>query len=154
MSDEIEQTKCNNPLEHFPSAVARFKHKFVNDLFGSACGVHDHLWFAGDLTSLDTVRNAGQRKRAATVCHRSASLKCMYGTCREALLKGAVARFTTMDQYVYLPIPAHLILYVVEQRLIAPHLPFISCISIWRWTQQWRVSTAHQASHGAHDSLK
>lgn len=93
MPDEIERTKCYNPSQRFPGATARFERKFVNDLRSSACGVCDNLfWFAGDLTSLETVRKARQRGWVATVCISNVRVRAM---CREALLRGTVPHFTT-----------------------------------------------------------
>ncbi|KAG0425757.1 hypothetical protein HPB47_027092 [Ixodes persulcatus] len=66
-------------------------------------------------------------------------------TCRDSLLKGTAPRFATVSGYKYPPVPEHLPrLNVVEERLVAPRLPFMSLRRL-TWSNK-----GNQGQYGCH----
>ncbi|KAG0432825.1 hypothetical protein HPB47_020475, partial [Ixodes persulcatus] len=121
----------STPAEQFLGATARFRREFVENPFGVTCAVCDRLWFAGDVS---TIGGVSDEKRETDPC---ALRQCIESadvykepacrTCLDSLLKGVVPRFATVNGYKYPPVPEHLpILNMVEERLVAPRLPFMS----------------------------
>lgn len=118
-------------LSKLKGANAKFK-KFLDVYFGFACSVCDRLWFQDDLACISNVTNAAKKKSALDVLARDfpgddvANFK-VCRACKDSLLEGKIPPLSKTNGYAYPPIPPHLPqLNVVEERLVAPRIPFMS----------------------------
>ncbi|KAG0444826.1 hypothetical protein HPB47_013340 [Ixodes persulcatus] len=134
---EVRRRQHFTPAEQFPGATARFRSMFMENPFGVTCAVCDRLCFARDVSTIGGVSDEKRDTGACALrqCIESADVynEPACRTCRESLLKGAVPRFANVNGRKYPPVPEHLPrLNVVEERLVAPRLPFISLRRL-RW---------------------
>ncbi|KAG0436708.1 hypothetical protein HPB47_017800, partial [Ixodes persulcatus] len=112
-------------------ADARFKRDFLDVSFGHSCGVCDRLWFSNSLVTISSIKNDQARANAIAVLQRefpasSGEYKICY-SCKDSLVAGKVPPMSVSYGYTYPPKPDHLpLLNLVEERLIAPRLPFMS----------------------------
>ncbi|KAG0442333.1 hypothetical protein HPB47_015734 [Ixodes persulcatus] len=112
-------------------ADARFKRDFLDVSFGHSCGVCDRLWFSNSLVTISSIKNDQARANAIAVLQRefpasSGEYKICY-SCKDSLVAGKVPPMSVSYGYTYPPKPDHLPpLNLVEERLIAPRLPFMS----------------------------
>ncbi|KAG0426442.1 hypothetical protein HPB47_026417 [Ixodes persulcatus] len=116
--------------------MAAFRGEFVKNPFGVTCALCDQLWFAEELSTIGGVSDEKNRETGACALRQCIESADVYKepacrTCRDSLLKGAVRRFATVNGYKYPPVPEHLPrLNVVEERLVAPRLPFMSLLRL------------------------
>ncbi|XP_040359415.2 uncharacterized protein LOC121047852 isoform X2 [Ixodes scapularis] len=110
-------------------ADARFKHDSLDRSFGQSCKVCDR--FDNALTNTGNIRN--EHLRAIAVLQQEFSgggdhSECVVcSTCKDSLVGGKVPAMSVTHGYRYPPKPEHLpALNRVEERLIAPRLPFMS----------------------------
>ncbi|KAG0420070.1 hypothetical protein HPB47_003699 [Ixodes persulcatus] len=128
-------------------ADARFKRDFLDVSFGHSCGVCDRLWFSNSLVTISSIKNDQARANAIAVLQRefpasSGEYKICY-SCKDSLVAGKVPPMSVSYGYTYPPKPDHLPpLNLVEERLIAPRLPFMSI-------RRPNVPEAHAATKGA-----
>ncbi|KAG0427772.1 hypothetical protein HPB47_025196, partial [Ixodes persulcatus] len=129
---EARRRQHSTPAEQLTGATVRFRREFVGNPFGVRCAVCNRLWFAGDVSTIGGNSDEKKRETGACALRQCIELADVYKepafrTCRDSLLKGAVPRFATMNGYKYPPVPEHLPrLNMVEERLVAPRLPFMS----------------------------
>ncbi|XP_042147162.1 uncharacterized protein LOC120846988, partial [Ixodes scapularis] len=125
---------------------ARFKRDFLYRSFGYRCKVCDRLWFDNNLTRIGNIRNETHRSNALSVlCNEFADASndddgnadgksktdyndyVLYASCKDSLIAGRVPAMSLSYGYRYPPRPDHLPeLNTVDERLIAPRLPFMS----------------------------
>ncbi|KAH7959858.1 hypothetical protein HPB49_014416 [Dermacentor silvarum] len=118
---------------------ARFKRDFLDRSFGHSCKVCDRLWFNNNLTRIGNIQNDTHRTKALSVlCNEfdasyDGKSKTDYNdyvvcaSCKDSLIAGRVPAMSVSYGYRYPPRPDHLPeLNTVEERLIAPRLPFLS----------------------------
>ncbi|KAH7937433.1 hypothetical protein HPB49_012205 [Dermacentor silvarum] len=118
---------------------ARFKRDFLDRIFGHSCKVCDRLWFDNNLTWIGNIQNDTHRTKALSVlCNEfdasyDGKSKTDYNDyvvcapCKDSLIAGRVPAMSVSYGYRYPPQPDHLPkLNTVEERLIAPRLPFMS----------------------------
>lgn len=100
---------------------------------GTACDVCERIGFDDKVAPLSTARSEEQRNAAFGVLSeyhpqllaRDAQVR-VCGTCKESLVRGRLPHLSTANGYVYPPIPPGLPkLNAVEERLVAPRLPFV-----------------------------
>uniref|UniRef100_A0A224YZQ9 DUF6570 domain-containing protein n=1 Tax=Rhipicephalus zambeziensis TaxID=60191 RepID=A0A224YZQ9_9ACAR len=117
----------------------RFKRDFLDQGFGHSCKVCHRLWSDNNLTRIGNIRNETHRIKALSVlCNKLyASNDCksmpnyndyvVCALCKDSLIAGRVPAMSVSYGYRYPPRPDHLPeLNTVEERLIAPRLPFMS----------------------------
>lgn len=121
-----------NAINRFKGADSKFNKKFLDAEFGFTCSVCDRLWLQDDLMCISNVTNRHKKQSALDVLSRSfpgedvVNFK-VCGSCKDSLLEGKVPLLSKTRGYVYPPIPAHLPpLNIVEERLVAPRIPFMS----------------------------
>ncbi|XP_075743733.1 uncharacterized protein LOC142802635 [Rhipicephalus microplus] len=108
----------------------RFKRDFLDRSFGHTCKVCDRLWFDNNLTRIGNIQN--NSKALSVLCDTFGKgtdyadyVVC--ATCKQSLIAGRVPSASVSYGYRYPPRPEHLPeLNAVEERLIAPRLPFMS----------------------------
>ncbi|KAH7950419.1 hypothetical protein HPB49_023835 [Dermacentor silvarum] len=120
------------PLQRpgFDGADARFKRDFLDRSFGHS----DRLWFHNNLSKVGSVQNERQHNAAIGVLRRQFSNNtndflqfAVCSACKEALTSGKVPVMSVSNGYRYPPKREHLpALNPVEERIIAPRLPFMS----------------------------
>ncbi|XP_049268911.1 uncharacterized protein LOC125757387 [Rhipicephalus sanguineus] len=114
-------------------ADARFKRAFLYRSFGHSCKVCDRLWFDKNLTKIASIKNEQSRANAIAVLQRKLATDDNHGeysvcsTYKGSLVAGKVPAMSLTNGYRYPPKLEHLPeLNPVEERLIAPRLPFMS----------------------------
>ncbi|KAG0431995.1 hypothetical protein HPB47_021309 [Ixodes persulcatus] len=136
---EARRRQHSTPAEQFPGATAMFRREFAENLFGVTCAVCDRIWFAVDVSMIGGVSDKKNRETGGCALRQCIESAVVYkepacGTCRDFLLKGAVPWFATVNGYKYPPVPEHVPrLNVVEERLVAPRLPFMSLRQLMCW---------------------
>ncbi|XP_075750649.1 uncharacterized protein LOC142817514 [Rhipicephalus microplus] len=116
--------------EQYATPNARFKRDFLDRSFGHTCKVCDRLWFDNNLTRIGNIQNIS--KALSVLCDTFGKgtdyadyVVC--ATCKQSLIAGRVPSASVSYGYRYPPRPEHLPeLNAVEERLIAPRLPFMS----------------------------
>ncbi|XP_075742043.1 uncharacterized protein LOC142794682 [Rhipicephalus microplus] len=116
--------------EQYATPNARFKRDFLDRSFGHTCKVCDRLWFDNNLTRIGNIQN--NSKALSVLCDTFGKgtdyadyVVC--ATCKQSLIAGRVPSASVSYGYRYPPRPEHLPeLNAVEERLIAPRLPFMS----------------------------
>ncbi|CAN7985112.1 unnamed protein product, partial [Ixodes hexagonus] len=101
--------------------------------FGHSCKVCDRIWFDNALIKIGNIRNEQLLAKAIAVLQQEFSgggdhseyVVC--STCKDSLVAGKVPAMSVTHGYRYPPKPEHPpALNPVEERLIAPRLPFMS----------------------------
>ncbi|XP_075728276.1 uncharacterized protein LOC142769176 [Rhipicephalus microplus] len=116
--------------EQYATPNARFKCDFLDRSFGHTCKVCDRLLFDNNLTRIGNIQN--NSKALSVLCDTFGKgtgyadyVVC--ATCKQSLIAGRVPSASVSYGYRYPPRPEHLPeLNAVEERLIAPRLPFMS----------------------------
>ena len=115
------------PSRRFKGVDEEFSKHFINNPFGSVCGICDRLWFKSDLrpcvpsyiSLLATVFGADEYSSAS-------NMEGVCSTCVASLKQGNVPPLCKSYGFQYPPIPPNLPpLNPVEERLICPRLPFM-----------------------------
>lgn len=116
VSSQIEEFHPN-----FEGANREYERKFLNNSFGSPCGVCDRLWFVSDLkpiTCTDTEVLNNSDTREISVCQ----------TCHNSLKRGRVPKLAVSNGFSYPEYPSDPPLPPLDpitERLISPRLPFM-----------------------------
>lgn len=130
---EAAAKRQKRSLPNVNGADARFKRDFLDRSFGHSCKVCDRLWFDNNLTKIANIQNAQSRANAIAVLRCEFAADDAHGeylvcsTCKDSLVAGKLPAMSVANGYRYPPRPDHLpALNPVEERLIAPRLPFMS----------------------------
>ncbi|KAG0429527.1 hypothetical protein HPB47_023542 [Ixodes persulcatus] len=94
---------------------------------GRSCCFADIDAYLSTIGGVSDLKNRERGACALRQCTESADFykEPACTTCQDSMLKGAVPWFATVNVYKYPPVPEHLPrLNVVEERLVAPRLPF------------------------------
>ncbi|XP_049268849.1 uncharacterized protein LOC125757360 [Rhipicephalus sanguineus] len=140
-------------LPEVGGADARFKRDFLDHTFGHSCKVCDRLWFDNNMTIIASIRNEQSRANAVAVFEREFPVAAtpsapptdfstyrVCSTCKSALVAGKVPTMSVTHGYRYPPRPSHLpALNPVEERLIAPRLPFMSARRLTHGSGQYGI---------------
>ncbi|XP_040067862.1 uncharacterized protein LOC120841093, partial [Ixodes scapularis] len=125
---------------------ARFKRDFLDRSFGHSCKVCDRPWFDNNLTRIGNIRKETHRTNVLSVlCNEFADASndddgsadgksktdyndyVVCASCKNSLIAGRVPAMSVSYGYRYPTRPDHLPeLNTVEERLMAPRLPFMS----------------------------
>lgn len=104
-------------------ATREFNKRFINNPFGSACGVCDRLWFTNDLKP---ITNAEAGVLSNTNIEIEGLSAC--NTCRSSLKKGKIPTLAVSNGFRYPEYPSSPSLPPLDpiaERLISPRLPFM-----------------------------
>ncbi|KAH7952864.1 hypothetical protein HPB49_001953 [Dermacentor silvarum] len=122
------------------------------------------LWFANNLVTVSAIRNEQARGNAIAVLQRKFPARSgeykICSTCKDSLVAGKVPPMSVTYGYRYPPKPDHLPpLNPVEERLIAPRLPFMSIRRLTHGSGQYgikgrRKRTFERVSQSRHDQQR
>ncbi|XP_049273026.1 translation initiation factor IF-2-like [Rhipicephalus sanguineus] len=125
-------------------ADARFDRDLLNITFGHSCNVCDRLWFSNNLITISSIRNEESRNNAIATLQRAfpaatAEDYKVCSNCKASLTGGKVPLMRVSNGYKYQPKPNLPPLNPVEERLIAPRLPFMSIRRLTHGSGQYGI---------------
>ncbi|XP_077548785.1 uncharacterized protein LOC144162186 [Haemaphysalis longicornis] len=128
------------------AADARCKRDFLDVSFGHSCDVCDRLWFSNNLVTISSIKNDNARATAIAMLQSAfptAAVSSEYkvcASCKGSLMAGKVPSMSVSHGFKYPPRPDHLpLLNPVEERLIAPRLPFMSIRRLTHGSGQYGI---------------
>lgn len=125
-------------------ADALFNRDFLDVSFGHSCSVCDRLWFSNNLVTVSGIKNDQARRNGIAVLQRefpagSGEYK-ICSRCKDSLVAGKVPPMGISYGYRYPPkqdpLPP---LSPVEEKLIAPRLPFMSIRRLTHGSGQYGI---------------
>ncbi|XP_075748108.1 uncharacterized protein LOC142814051 [Rhipicephalus microplus] len=146
----VREASAKRAKKEHEGAGARFKRDFLDVSFGHSCGVYDRLWFSNSLVTISSIKNDQARGNAIAVLRRdfpaddggssSGGDYNVCSSCKNSLVAGKVPPMSVSYGYTYPPKPDHLPpLNPVEERLIAPRLPFMSIRRLTHGSGQYGI---------------
>ncbi|XP_077564661.1 uncharacterized protein LOC144180144 [Haemaphysalis longicornis] len=135
-------------------ADGRFKRDFLDRSFGHSCKVCNRLWFNNNLTRIGSIDNERYQTNSITVLRQyfgsgaanvnidTLSEYKVCATCKDALASGKVPVMSVTYGYRCPRRTAHLPkLNPVEERLMAPRLPFMSIKHLPHCSEQYGIKS-------------
>ncbi|XP_049268753.1 LOW QUALITY PROTEIN: uncharacterized protein LOC125757327 [Rhipicephalus sanguineus] len=150
---DVAAKRQKQSLPEVGGADTHLKRDFLDHMFGHSCKVCDRLWFDNSMTIIASIRNEQSCANAVAVLQREfpvaatssapptdCSMYRVCSACKGALVAGKVPAMSVMHKYRYPPQPSHLpALNPIEERLIAPCLPFMSIRRLTHGSGQYGI---------------